>query len=80
MFHFHLHGFFVLQRYGEDVLGCNFFKWYYEEGANERDAIIARQRQKIAYIENSLSVWKKQMQLSLAVVGVLIVMNVVILL
>jgi len=76
-FHFHLHGFFVLQRCGEDVLGCNFFKWCYEEGADERDAIIARQRQKITYIENALSVWQKRMQLSLVVIGVLIVMIVV---
>jgi len=60
------------------VLGCNFFKWCYEEGADERDAIIARQRQKIAYIENALNVWKKRMQLSLVVIGVLIVMNVVV--
>jgi len=67
----------VLQRCGEDVLGCNFFKWCYEEGADERDAIIARQRQKIAYIENALTVWRKRMQLSLAVIGVLIVMIVV---
>ncbi|QCD83875.1 hypothetical protein DEO72_LG2g4223 [Vigna unguiculata] len=44
-------------RCGEDVLGCNFFKWCYEEGADERDAIIARQRQKIAYIDNALTVW-----------------------
>jgi len=68
VFHFHLHGFSVLQRCGEDVLGCNFFKWCYEEGADERDAIIARQRQKIAYMENSLSVWKKRMQLSLVLI------------
>ena len=60
------------------MLGCNFFKWCYEEGADERDAIIARQRQKIAYIENALNVWKKRMQLSLVVIGVLIVMNVVV--
>jgi len=71
--------FTVLQRRGEDVLGYNFFKWCYEEGANERDAIIVRQRQKIAYMENSLSIWKKQMQLSLVVIGVLIVINVVVL-
>ena len=37
-FHFHLHVFVVLQRCGEDVLGCNFFKWCYQEGADERDA------------------------------------------
>ena len=60
------------------MLGCNFFKWCYEEDADERDAIIVRQRQKIAYMENSLSVWKKRMQLPLAVIGVLIVMNVVV--
>jgi len=29
-------------------------------------------------MENSLSVWKKRIQLSLAVIGVLIVMNVVV--
>ena len=68
-----------MQRRGEDVLGCNFFKWCYEEGADEQDAIIVRQRQKIAYMENSLSVWKKRMQLSLAVIGFLVVMNVVVL-
>ncbi|QCD77626.1 hypothetical protein DEO72_LG1g1252 [Vigna unguiculata] len=31
-------------RRGEDVLDCNFFKWCYKEGADERDAIIVRQR------------------------------------
>ncbi|QCE03336.1 hypothetical protein DEO72_LG8g1360 [Vigna unguiculata] len=66
------------KRCGDDVLGCNFFKWCYKEGVDERDAIIARQRQKITYMENSLSVWKKRIQLSLAVIGVLIVMNVVV--
>jgi len=61
--------FLVLQRQGEDVLGCKFFKWCYEEGVNEWDAIIVRQKKKVAYMENSLRVWKKRVQLSLVVIG-----------
>ena len=59
------------------MVGCNFFKWHYKDGVDERDAIIVRQRMNISGLEKSFRVWKKQVQLSLVVTFFVVVLNIV---
>jgi len=57
-------------------VGCDFFIWCFEDGVDERDVVIIRQRKKISGLEKSVRVWKKRFQLSIVGMLFLVVMNI----
>jgi len=58
-------------------VGCNFFRWCFEDSVDERDAVIIRQRKRIYGLEKSVRVWKKRFQLSIVGMLFLVLVNIV---
>ena len=69
--------FFEEQGGSEGCYGCNFFKWCIEDGDDEKDAIILRQRRKIYILEKEVKGWRKWVNLLIGLVCVLVVLNLI---
>jgi len=61
------------------MLGCNFFIWGIEDVGDDRNAIIARQRNKIYNLGKHLKVSTKWIQMLLVVVYFVVVINIIML-
>ncbi|QCE02635.1 hypothetical protein DEO72_LG8g650 [Vigna unguiculata] len=61
----------------EGCYGCNFFKWCIEDGDDEKDAIILRQRRKIYILEKEVKGWRKWVNLLIGLVCLLVVVNLI---
>ena len=59
------------------MYGCNFFKWCIEDGDDEKDVTILRQRQNIYILEKEVKGWRKWVKLLIGLVCLLTIVNLI---